>query len=58
MLVGGAFMKFNKLILNYVPNCQTGKATKSSQPTLRMPLEFYANRDREREGLFGASKNY
>lgn len=31
MLVGGAFMKFNKLILNYVPNCQTGQATKSSQ---------------------------
>lgn len=26
MLVGGAFMKFNKLILNYVPNCQTGRA--------------------------------
>lgn len=45
MLVGGAFMKFNKLILNYVPNCQTGRA---GQATPRMPLEFYANRERAR----------
>lgn len=57
MLVGGAFMKFNKLILNYVPNCQTGRA---SQATPRMPLEFYANRERETEGekVCGASKSY
>lgn len=41
--VGGAFMKFNKLILNYVPNCQTSQPTDRATSRARMPLEFYAN---------------
>lgn len=50
MLVGGAFMKFNKLILNYVPNCQTGRAWAGNTKDATGIL--CKQREREREGLW------
>lgn len=48
-------MKFNKLILNYVPNCQTGRVAWADNTKDATGILC---KQREREKVCGASKSY